>query len=131
MLAAALFLLGVGLGRWLPGGEPTPAGNATVAAPPTQAAAGKVAVPPTVPVRFVFAAPEATTVTVAGSWNDWKPDAAPMTRGAAGVFYTEVELPPGQYEYLFVVDGQRWTTDPAAPLARDDGFGQKNSVLNI
>jgi 1,4-alpha-glucan branching enzyme len=83
------------------------------------------------PVRFVFTAPDAETVSIAGSWNDWQPEAAPMVRGEGGRFYAEIELGTGQYEYQFVVDGERWVADPAAALARDDGFGRKNSVITI
>jgi hypothetical protein len=54
-----------------------------------------------------------------------------MVRGEGGRFYAEIELGTGQYEYQFVVDGERWVADPAAALARDDGFGRKNSVITI
>ena len=132
LAAAALFLLGIGVGRWAPSTVETPSATAPAATSAHPVAwAGRVEVPPTVPVRFVFPAGTAATVAVVGSWNGWDPLAAPMTRGEEGVFYTEIELPPGQYEYQFVVDGARWATDPSAPLAREDGFGQKNSVLTI
>jgi len=32
---------------------------------------------------------------------------------------------------MFVIDGETWVTDPAAPLSEEDGFGQQNAVLNI
>jgi hypothetical protein len=41
-----------------------------------------------------------------------------------------VTLPPGMYEYMFVVDG-KWITDPAADERRDDGFGRQNALLRI
>jgi hypothetical protein len=40
-------------------------------------------------------------------------------------------LQPGTYSYMFVVDGERWVTDPYASNFRNDGFGQKNAVLRI
>lgn len=73
-------------------------------------------------------APEASSVAVAGSWNEWQ--ATPMTE-RDGTFFTLVKLPPGRYEYMFIIDGQRWVPDPEAPLTRDDGFGRRNSVLDI
>lgn len=121
LLLAAVFLLGGLAGRFAP--RPPAAAPATEPAEAV-AASGRT-------VRFILVAPEAGSVGVAGSWNDWQPATAPMQRDAGGRFFTELTLPPGQYEYQFVVDGQRWTADPAAVLARDDGFGRRNSVLTI
>jgi 1,4-alpha-glucan branching enzyme len=80
-------------------------------------------------VRFVFYAPNAHAVALAGSFNDWSTDAAPLARAAAGVWTITLQVPPGQHQYAFVVDG-RWVADPAAP-ALDDGFGRRNSVLAV
>jgi hypothetical protein len=30
-----------------------------------------------------------------------------------------------------VVDGERWTVDPRAPLAPEDDFGKQNSVIVV
>ena len=117
LLLAAMFLMGLGLGRF--------------ALPPAPQAKQGIEPVPAASVRFVYSAPEATSVSVAGSWNDWQPDATAMQRGEGGVFFTEIELPPGQVEYQFVIDGRSWRPDPSAPLARADGFGRKNSVLTI
>ncbi len=126
-LAVAGLLVGLGIGSQFNGDSPAK----VVAVAPREAAVERVRVPGTVPVRFVLPATGASTVAVAGSWNDWNPGAAQMVRGDGDVFYTILELPPGEHEYQFVVDGQRWTPDPAAPLAHDDGYGQRNSVLTI
>lgn len=80
-------------------------------------------------VRFVFYAPEARVVTVAGSFNDWSLTAAPLAR-ADSVWTITLSLPAGQHEYAFVVDGRRWMTDPAAP-AVDDGLGHRNSLVAV
>lgn len=73
-------------------------------------------------------APGASSVAVAGSWNEWQ--ATPMTE-QGGTFFTVLKLHPGRYEYMFVIDGKRWVPDPDAPLSRDDGFGQRNSILEL
>jgi hypothetical protein len=80
-------------------------------------------------VRFVFYAPNAHAVALAGSFNDWSTDAALLARADAGVWTITLQVPPGQHQYAFVVDG-RWVADPAAP-AVDDGFGRRNSVLAV
>jgi hypothetical protein len=81
-------------------------------------------------VRFVFYAPQAHAVAVAGSFNDWSPAAAPLARVDGGAWTITLSLPPGQHEYVFVVDGRRWVVDPIAP-AVDDGFGHRNSVVAV
>jgi len=42
-----------------------------------------------------------------------------------------VPLPPGNYEYVFVVDGERWVADPRAARYRPDGFGNNNAMLTV
>lgn len=89
-----------------------------------------VAVAESALVRFVFYAPQAHAVTVAGSFNDWSPLAAPLARVDGGAWTVTLPLPPGQHEYVFVVDGRRWVVDPVAPAVAD-GFGRRNSVIAV
>ena len=85
----------------------------------------------TVTVRLVLFAPDARQVGVAGTFNQWDAAATPLVRaGAAGVWSATLTLPAGQHQYAFVVDGERWVPDPAAPGV-DDGFGRRNSVLTL
>jgi len=82
-------------------------------------------------VRFVLYAPGARHVAVAGTFNQWDLNAAPLARaGSSGVWTTTLVLPVGQHQYAFVVDGERWVADPAAP-AIDDGFGRRNSMVAV
>jgi hypothetical protein len=82
-------------------------------------------------VRFVLHAPGAKRVAVAGTFNQWDQNAAPLVlAGTDGVWTTTLALPVGQHQYAFVVDGRRWIVDPAAP-AVDDGFGRRNSVVAV
>ena len=84
-----------------------------------------------VTVRFVLVAPDARQVSLAGTFNQWDPQATPLVRaGATGVWTATLTLPAGQHQYAFVVDGARWVPDPGAP-AIDDGFGRRNSVLTL
>ena len=84
-----------------------------------------------VPVRFVMPADGAESVAVAGDFNDWRTDVLLDDPDGDGVFATTVRVPPGTYTYMFVIDGERWVTDPNAALYRDDGFGNQNAVLRI
>ena len=82
-------------------------------------------------VRFVLYAPGARQVAVAGTFNQWDLSAAPLARaGTSGVWTTTLALPVGQHQYAFIVDGERWVADPAAP-AIDDGFGRRNSMVAV
>src|SRR5216117_323696 len=82
-------------------------------------------------VRFVLYAPGAKRVAVAGTFNQWDQNAAPLVRlGAGGIWTITLALPQGQHQYAFVVDGERWVPDPAAP-GIDDGFGRRNSVVAV
>ena len=77
-------------------------------------------------VLFRFWAPNARRVQLGGDWpqNNW-------TRGDGsageaniglmedkdgdGVWEIRVDLPPGRYHYLFLVDENTWHTDPGNP----------------
>ena len=83
------------------------------------------------PVTFRFQPPGAAqSVSLAGSFNDWSTSAAPLAdRG--GVWEATIELAPGSYQYKFVVNGNQWLTDESAKSFADDGFGGKNSVVEV
>ena len=86
---------------------------------------------------FSCHAPEAGAVSVAGTFNDWDPTASPLTRRADGTWATTLDLPPGQYEYKFVVDG-RWCCEPGCeepsggcPKCVPNPFGSMNRVVEV
>lgn len=70
-------------------------------------------------------------IFVAGSFNGWLADRDRLTdTDGDGVFEITLSLPPGRYEYKYVVQGT-WMTDENAAEFADDGFGGKNSVLFV
>ena len=71
--------------------------------------------------------PDAQTVEVAGSFSDWQP--VPLTRGQGGVWSLTLDIPPGRYEAVLLVDGSPETIDgfPTTP----DGFGGESSILTL
>lgn len=81
-------------------------------------------------IRLQYHAPEAKRVSAAGSFNNWQPDAAPMQPQADGLWVIELKLPPGAYEYRFVVDGC-WCDDPNATETVPNPFGGHNAVLRV
>lgn len=87
---------------------------------------------PIVYVRFAFRAPSAQSVSLAGDFNDWEADAlALLDADGDGVWTGTFALQPGVHKYMFVVDGERWETDPGAERHMDDGFGMRNALIAI
>jgi hypothetical protein len=82
-------------------------------------------------VNFFFKAPEAMSVAVVGSFNDWDPGKNPMSRGPNGEWILQMDLLPGRYEYQFVVDGTKFVPDPNALEQKGDGIGSENAVLRL
>lgn len=84
-------------------------------------------------VTFTFkpASGSPANVFVAGSFNGWNASADRLEGpDEQGVFTAKVSVTPGRHSYKLVVDGN-WITDPANPDGEDDGFGGKNSILNV
>lgn len=84
-----------------------------------------------VTVKFNFYSPDAKSVSVAGDFNKWKTDTGVMRKQEGGIWTIEVPLKPGSYNYMFVMNGDAWITDPEAVAYHDDGFGYKNSVVRV
>jgi chromosome partitioning protein len=76
----------------------------------------------------------ATDVRLAGDFNGWVPDkdiqSTVQTEGAQRIWTKILTLPPGTYEYRYVVDGE-WCEDPENPLAVPGPVGGRNSVLVV
>lgn len=81
------------------------------------------------PVEFTLNRPEAKSVQVAGTFNGWDFKRTPLRKGAGG-WNTTLWLPPGRYEYRFVVDGT-WMNDPKERDSTPNQFGGTNSVVVI
>jgi diguanylate cyclase (GGDEF)-like protein len=68
---------------------------------------------------------------VVASFNGWDVHADPMNAQEDGSFWVKVGLIPGTYEYKFVLNGEKWIADPAAPEAISDGYWGHNSILHV
>ena len=73
--------------------------------------------------------PNAKKVILAGSFNKWDEEAFHMKR-INGHWELTVQLPPGEYEYRFIVDGH-WMEDPDNPDKVPNEFHEYNSVIYI
>lgn len=65
-------------------------------------------------------------VCISGTFTEWKP--IPMVR-SHGDFVLILEVPEGEHEYKFMVDGQ-WAHDPNEPII-DNGMGTKNNTIEV
>jgi len=81
-------------------------------------------------VVFVLERTEAKEVYLSGDFNEWSGTNLPMIRRGDCLWLKKVILPPGRYEYKFIVDG-RWTADPKSSQAVVNAFGSSNSVAEI
>ena len=81
--------------------------KAAVKAPAAKKAAPKAS--KKVTVVFEANCPLATTVSVAGSFNNWAIDKDMLKKDKkTGLWVGKVALDAGQYEYKFVCDGKNW-----------------------
>jgi hypothetical protein len=81
-------------------------------------------------IHFELTGAKAENVYIAGTFNDWHPDASEMIAVDEGKWRKDLSLCPGEYEYRFVIDG-KWVVDPGCPVQRPNGFGENNSVLRV
>ncbi len=81
-------------------------------------------------VLVKFSHPTASAVAIAGSFNEWHPEATAMVAMGEGRWLKELTLPPGTYEYLFVADG-KWLADPLTQKTVPNPFGGVNSVITV
>ena len=95
-------------------------------------------------ILFQYEAPSARHVNLAGNFpdNEWLKhgDKVDVMRDDGengdkiakdGIWSIVKVLPPGRYEYKFVVDRNTWIIDPKALESIDDGYGGKNSILIV
>lgn len=79
---------------------------------------------------FTLYAPDAQEVFLLGDFNDWQNNDLKARRLKDGIWSKSVQLRAGNYQYLFLVDGE-WWTDPANPNRVQNAFGTENSAVEI
>ena len=73
---------------------------------------------------------DAKKVFLAGDFNEWQPQTNRMTKSKDGSYRAIIKLPPGEYQYKFVVDGM-WFNDPQAKSQVMNRYGNLNSVIRV
>ena len=83
-------------------------------------------------IKFRLELPQAESVALVGSFNDWQPDGFKMYKDKdLGVWVITVPIEQGRHRYNFLVDGKELIADPGAVVNEPDGFGNFNSVLYV
>ena len=117
--AAAFLLVGLFLGRDVP----------LIGEPQGQPEAAVLRSQSSNEVLFLLPALNAENVSVVGSFNEWEPTAL-ADEDHDGIWTASIPLPPGRYEYAFIIDGRWWGQDPLA----DEyirSFGEYSSVRYV
>ena len=82
------------------------------------------------PSRFVVYQPDAREVAVAGEFTDWQP--MPMNAaGSGGYWEINLEVPAGEYRFVYIADGKKRFIDPTVPAREQDDFGGENGILVV
>ena len=102
---------------------------AVISASLSQPATPGPAAPARIMVQFRLGDAQAREVSLAGDFNGWQPSHR-LHEVQPGVWAVDVALPPGVYNYVFVVDGKAWRLDPLAPRVTD-GFGGSSSRVSV
>ena len=85
---------------------------------------------------FSCCAPDAQQVFLAGTFNEWKPDATPMDKGEDGKWTASLDLPAGRHEFKFVVDDE-WCCEidchanSECPQCVPNDMGTMNRVCEV
>jgi len=81
-------------------------------------------------VTLTVEALDAETVLLMGDFNQWNNKKHPMKKGKHGLWEKIIVVPPGRYEYRFLVDG-KWQNDPGNEQICANCFGSTNNILEI
>lgn len=82
-----------------------------------------------VPVTFTYRG-NGNTVCLCGDFNGWSRIKHCLEKSEDS-WSIRLELRPGRYRYVFVLDDDRLIPDPGNPLLEDDGLGNRNSLLIV
>ena len=79
---------------------------------------------------FGYTAPEAGSVLLMGDFTNWQEKPIALAKGPDGLWLITVTLPPGEYAYRFLVDGE-WRDDPECTVRIPNPFGSHDSVRQV
>jgi hypothetical protein len=67
-----------------------------------------------------------------GEFNNWSPDANPMTRRTNGDFSVSLDLEKGRsYRFRYLIDGWKFENDWQADRYESNPYGGEDSVVEV
>ena len=85
--------------------------------------------------RVTFELPaevKAKKVTLCGDFNQWKPNANPMTKRKDGRWSTTISLEAGnQYRFRYLLNNEHWENDWAPDGYLPNSFGSDDSLIKV
>jgi 1,4-alpha-glucan branching enzyme len=68
------------------------------------------------------------SVRLVGEFNSW--EGTPLERQKDGKWRATVALDPGrEYQFRYLVDGERWVNEPSADGYVSNPYGEDNSIV--
>ena len=74
--------------------------------------------------------PNAQRVLLVGDFTDWQQRSITMKKDTNGLWTATVNLAPGTYSYLFIIDGE-WCEDPECAVRVANPYGGQNMVRQV
>ncbi|PIE60575.1 MAG: glycoside hydrolase [Desulfobulbus propionicus] len=75
---------------------------------------------------------QAKKAVLAGDFNSWSTDEAPMKKLKDGSFSLTLSLPTGgTFAFRYIIDGDSWVNDSGADGYTANEFGEENSLVKV
>ena len=79
---------------------------------------------------FYYKNSEASNVFILGDFNNWNPYSHRLRKNKSGLWEIEMDIPPGEYSYNFLVDGTH-RKDPISKAVKQDRFGNELTFIKL
>ena len=74
----------------------------------------------------------AKSIALAGDFNDWSTEKTKIRKQKSGSYATTLDLEVGnEYQFRYVIDGERWENDFTADKYVPSAIGVENSVVIV
>jgi predicted flap endonuclease-1-like 5' DNA nuclease len=74
---------------------------------------------------------ESRDVRVLGNFNEWSWENGLQLKVSKSSYTASTELPAGNYEFRYLVDGHHWANDDSADSYSDSGHGSTNCCFSL
>ena len=81
-------------------------------------------------IKFIWPDNRAERVYLVGDFNKWNEQSLPMRKSRGRGFELELDIPPGRYQFKYLIDGI-WWNDPNADDYKNNFWGSEDSVICV